>query len=377
MAEKELVQPEGWSSERYGQGVERVARAVQTMRELRHEHLIQAIAYYVQDGRHAILFPFAEYGNLREYWSTADPGFTVSPHQLKWTLIQLEGLVDGIRALHARGFCHKGLKPENILCFWRDTDAATPFYTKHLVIADMGLAKSHDEMTALREGRTTAMAASVIYLPPEHEFNSDALPLRPFDIWSLGCIFFECVVWLVYGAEGLKEFQNDLGGVGQLGTFYEVKPQAKRTSNPEDVYQVHSAVYRWVKPIKNRPCCAKDTALRRLVDLVVDRMLVVAPPVYGSTAVGELERIEYSGRKVNPRGNTREICRALAGIVHGIESGNLVVRPNSEGQGPIPPSQPSIPELRPRAGGSTSRKEHLVRILSLPLSAALDVLTEP
>ncbi|KAK1749723.1 hypothetical protein QBC47DRAFT_311471 [Echria macrotheca] len=382
IAEKELTKPTDWDTNRHNKEAKKEADNLQAIRELNHDHLIKAIAYYVQDGRHVFLFPFAEDGNLRQHWQKADPGLKLGSRQLEWTLRQLAGLAEAVQALHKENCRHGDLKPENILCFRKGKDGVA-VHAVCFVIADVGLAKMHNDITALRDGKTTTMGRTMMYSPPELEFRKDTPRSRLFDIWSLGCIFLECVVWLVYGKAGLGTFQDEMGGYGQRGPFY--APTSRTGTNSGDVvearFEVHPAVTRWAERLRERRCCSEGTALRTLVDLIMDKMLVVATPNYGAAVAEELGRktsrrlampqatpqvfispptVGQEPSAVKLRATSSEIHDAFQDILKGIESGTLHITPNSEGQGPIPGSLLTASGNPSRAGGLTANRNPLV-----------------
>ncbi|KAK0651145.1 hypothetical protein B0T16DRAFT_386632 [Cercophora newfieldiana] len=387
VAEKELTKPDRWDTKKHEKEAEKEAKNLRDIRKLNHPHLIKAIAYYVQDGRHVFLFPFAENGNLRQHWAKADPGLEVSSHQLEWSLEQLAGVTDAVRLLHKDNVnCRHGdLKPENILCFRRGNSDNRAVYRDWFVIADVGLAKSHNDITAARDGKTTTMGRTMMYSPPELEFDEETPRSRLFDIWSLGCVFLEHIVWLAYGKTGLENFQNEMGGFGQRGPFYAVNSETRSGDGPEAQFQVHPAVERWAEHLKKRPCCGKNTALRKLVDVITDKMLVIATPNHGAANPEELGRkatrrlvmpqgqtapqvlispptiidSEQESTSTNLRANASEIHAAVEDILKGLKSGALRLTANSSAQGPIPASLLSAPGPLPRSGGLTSNRNAL------------------
>ncbi|KAJ8133056.1 hypothetical protein O1611_g567 [Lasiodiplodia mahajangana] len=259
---------------------EREAFMLEKMKQFPHEHLIQIIAYYEIGEQKYFLFPWAKYGNLRNYWQSNDP--SLSHDNLTWFFSQLAGLAGAIQQLHDKGGCRHGdIKPQNILCF-EGTGPGTTSYQVRLVIADVGLARVHEDATLLRQGVTTTKSYTVMYSGPEVEPN-DKPRSRLYDVWSMGCTYLEFVIWLLFGQAGLNQFQEAIGGISQRGTFYDFQPG--RNSTP----RVHPTVSYLIKHIRNDPRCSDNTALRRLVDLISTRLLIVplpmAPPkLSGSTS---------------------------------------------------------------------------------------------
>jgi serine/threonine protein kinase len=121
------------------------AETLGTIRQLDHPHLIKAIATYRRGSKCYFIFPWADNGNLRDFWENNDSDSQMS--SIRWVLEQLEGFYDALQKLHGRQCRHGDLKPENILCF-KDEES----FLGILVIADVGLAKIHMNPTQFREG---------------------------------------------------------------------------------------------------------------------------------------------------------------------------------------------------------------------------------
>ncbi|KAK7447990.1 tryptophanyl-tRNA synthetase [Colletotrichum acutatum] len=77
-----------------------------------------------------------------------------------------------------------------------------------LKIADMGLAKHHNDAKAGRKKATSA--------------KYGAVRSRLYDIWSMGCIMLECVIWLMYGYEALDNLDDSLND-GYDSSFFKTK----------------------------------------------------------------------------------------------------------------------------------------------------------
>lgn len=236
------------------------ADVLKMMRDLRCPHLIQAIAYYERDQQHFFIFPWADKGNLRSYWGSKSP--ETEPLYLKWVFSQLAGLAEAIKLFHKQLNCRHGdLKPENILCFDGGGDEENPY--GRLVITDFGLARIHKDVTQNRIEATSTRGATILYAPPE--FNSNEPRSRRYDIWSLGCMYLEFVIWLIWGNDSLESFLEGING-----PFY---------INYAGKSQVHTNVGMWVQAIRDDPRCGKGTAVDRLIDLIISKMLVVAVSV--------------------------------------------------------------------------------------------------
>ncbi|KAI1284210.1 hypothetical protein F5Y07DRAFT_349037 [Xylaria sp. FL0933] len=179
---------------------------LEKMRQLRHPHLIQALAAYERGTDRGLVFPWANGGNLLEFWMK--PGINHKDENLRsWALEQFCGLAEGIETLHNEKTRHGDIKPANILIFRNGEDDLGT-----LVIADVGLAKFHALDTSKRLNPTTTKHHSRRYEPPEVTMErpvigtTDYKLSRKYDMWSLGCTFFEFLIWLTYGREKFETF---------------------------------------------------------------------------------------------------------------------------------------------------------------------------
>lgn len=308
VAQKQLVTPKPWGPEELLNAAKNEAENLQRMNDYGHAHFIRGIAYYTQRGEHFFLFPWAEDGNLEQYWDRADPSLA-STHC--WALKQMAGIASGIRKLHSHNYRHGDLKPQNILCF-RDGESADG---QRLVIADVGLAKVHEQLTQFREGVTGTNAISVAYAPPEVELNVEmGRPTsRLYDIWSIGCLFLEFVIWLAEGKDQLKAFREGLRGKGLTG--------------PPVPFWVGTGTYSrelrsWVKDSIStlRNNLAFNTPLRRVVELIENRLLVIEvrphtskPQIPKINAEGDLDPVSPTTPSVQFTPATMDFARHRMG----------------------------------------------------------------
>ena len=215
------------------------------------------------------MFQWADGGSLRDFYEqnkrpSLDPGF------IKEIIKQLTGLADAVDALHNFGgdgsYRHGDLKPENILRFEDGTRVGI------LKIADMGLAKHHPMRTALRPIGTSTRFGTPSYEPPEVVTLSEAARSRLYDIWSMGCITLEVIVWLLYGYDAVLNFNNSLKTFpGNPSPYWESELQGEKR-----VAKVHSSVTACMDHIGQDPECVGSTALADLLKIVKTKLLVVA-----------------------------------------------------------------------------------------------------
>jgi len=156
------------------------------------------------------------------------------------------------------------VKPENILRF-RDGKTTTGV----LQIADFGLAKQHRGLTVER-GPTVTRHSTLQYESPEAELAMRGIGSlsRLSDIWSMGCVMLEYLIWLIYGDAKLDELCNELKGNihgDTMAPFYERTVGGKTVLRP--------AIVRWIEHMKNDPEC-RNTALGDILWFTQEHLLV-------------------------------------------------------------------------------------------------------
>lgn len=226
------------------------------IQKIDHPHLIKPIASYQYhtEENGCFLFPWAERGNLKEFWKTEKTIPLKNREMMGWMLKQMCGLCDALSILHAKNRRHGDIKPENILLF-EEGD-----YNGTLRIADVGLAKFHAEATERRillEERTKTMTGTTRYLSPEF-VHEPQIP-RVFDVWSLGCVFIEFLIWTLHGYDQLFNFRK-----ASCAHFW---------NEVNDEFVIHTEVQAWLSNL-SKILEGSNTALQDLLEVVKSHMLV-------------------------------------------------------------------------------------------------------
>lgn len=245
------------------------------IREFNDPHLIKPIGSYRYKGEThgSFLFPWAEGGNLRQLWQrekTQQPLKDLTT--IRWILQQLRGLCHALKVLHQKNCRHGDVKPENILLFIEEDDVKT------LKIADVGLGRLHIVATQQRVDEsliTGTKTGTIRYISPK--FISDVIP-RSSDMWSLGCVFLEYLIWILYGFGQLQDFIAESEQFWQKEKKNEADTKivtvADAKPNGEVLATVHPRVLWWIDRM-TRDLAESETALRSLLEIVKSRMLVV------------------------------------------------------------------------------------------------------
>jgi serine/threonine protein kinase len=346
---------------------EKEVRAMEKMNELKHEHIVRILTSFRRRGtsddiEYYIVYEWADGGNLNDF-RTEYPNPDMTPILVKWITRQLHGLVQAISKAHyldeEGSYRHGDLKPENILWF----KEGYPEFGM-LKIGDWGEAKEHFNGTAFRDrngNNTTAQYGTRRYEPPEvqtglsfelSDKNSGRVRSRLYDIWGIGCVTLELIIWLMYGLGELKKFnKEEMGDYGMSGMFYEVS-----LGKPA---KVHAIVEHYMEHMANDPRCVPvKTALGDLLEIVRTLLLVVKLPPEGGAKRPPVHPNQF------PEPLVSDACGFLPAITTSeiLEPGsinNIAIHLTEELQDPIQAS-PGEP-TRCRAD---HLEQHLKKILS-------------
>lgn len=302
------------------------ATALEAIRKLNHTHIVKCIAAIRRGHSRYFMFPWADGDSLREFWNNT-PREAPNACIIEHTIVELRGIVDALDQLHnfnsgrpehgsgangltirvndpsvveshlsggsdagsengldnevddyknagnAESIRHGDLKPENILRFLTN-DHKSGLGT--LKIADMGLAKRHVVATQERGKATSTRYGTRRYEAPETVTGENARS-RLYDIWSMGCITFEFIIWILYGNDELNNFYKQIeGNAQQICQYYEVLD----ASEPESA-RVHPVVLKWMDHIQTKdPECSAGqiSATKDLLKIVREMLLVVNLP---------------------------------------------------------------------------------------------------
>ena len=273
---------------------EKEVKALKKMNQLSQTHIVRFITAFRrrrtdQEDRgdngqwsdHCLMFEWADGGNLRNLWKKHSHP-KLSESLLKDTVKQLFGLAEALRAAHnlnqtGASYRHGDLKPENILWFPDNSEIGI------LKIGDWGVAKEHNVVTEMRPSKTTAEYGTRRYESPEVEtgvrssFLGQATKRRSrlYDIWAMGCITLEWIVWLLYGIDELQRFNRNVRGEqSDSSPFYQLTVE-----NGKKVARVHDVATEWINHMAKDPRCqVGTTALGDLLEVVRKNLLVVKLP---------------------------------------------------------------------------------------------------
>lgn len=217
---------------------DREVKMLELFRDSRHHsHLAELLATYEQGGCFYLIFPFAKC-DLKAYWKRT-PLPHCTPLTVGWLLHQVKGLASAVQRIHGYADTWEAQRPNNPEGDSPSLDSATteippPIYCRHgditppnilwsddgdpngiLILADFGQMQQYTTTTEFRKA-PEKVAESLAYSPPEAStYTTRAQTSRAYDIWSLGAIYLESLIWLLYGWDELCRFTQARGE-----TFY-------------------------------------------------------------------------------------------------------------------------------------------------------------
>ncbi|KAI0436543.1 kinase-like domain-containing protein [Xylaria telfairii] len=253
---------------------ERERNALEKIQRLNHPHLINVIASFRRGQDYFFLFPWASRGDLESWWRSDAKEEQRTPEMIRWILGQMKGIISAIKTLHyPRGMeaenengRHGDLKPKNILLF---DDHLENNPRGRLIISDAGLAKFHNQVTSRRVAGTSTMGGTQEYGPPDlRRGKGDGYKLsRRYDMWSLGCVFLEFIVWVLGGYDEVEKFRNSRkSSESRSGEFY-WKTRSR--------YKVQREVKQWMKAISRDKRCRRRNWFQDLLKIIEKDLLQV------------------------------------------------------------------------------------------------------
>lgn len=258
---------------RYGKAASDLElRALQHIMLLKFEkdpsmrHMIELKAIFRRHEKMYFIFPWADGGDLFDFWQLhpAQPASLI-----EGIITQLLGLAEALASFHKEGFHHGNLKPQKILVFRNEGQHDT------WKIAGLSLANGHFH-SSLGQDSTAFRIFTPLYAAPEIHGNLGSPQSRPqlCDIWSMGCIILELIMWLLYDIEGVDMLTRPLRNEYKGQSAFWSERKAKKGQRGQKM--VHKHVQEHMEKIMGAP--VESQAIKDLLRVVRDKLLVVRLP---------------------------------------------------------------------------------------------------
>jgi len=240
--------------------------ALRAAREANQTHLIRFLSTCEKSNTYYILLPWAEGSTLHNFWVNNGPKTMVRNRTLvRKSIDQLLQLSAALQFLHSMKFRHGDLKPDNILHF---TDPSGQ--DDNFVIADLGISSHHHLATGHWSRTPTNMKSTTLAYEAPEVVTARHLPRsRKYDVWSMGCIILEYIVWLLWDTEAVDAFAD--AREYPAFAFY----LAQSGGDGAKTAIVRPEVVTAIDGLRADPRGAAGTALCDLFDLVERGLLVV------------------------------------------------------------------------------------------------------
>ncbi|KAM0546040.1 hypothetical protein ACHAPJ_011054 [Fusarium lateritium] len=182
------------------------------------DHTVQYLGSFEQNNRCYVMLEYANGGSLLDLFRKDTRPQTEQEIHRFW--MGLMSLLKGINRLHnfkiraeqRSGFAHRDINPENILVFQDDDD---PFSTNFRVkLADFETS-TETQIIDAAELVPQDNNGNRTYCAPEasrpHDVQKSDLTQLAFscDIWSLGCVLVEALVWLAGGWAAVQAAEQE------------------------------------------------------------------------------------------------------------------------------------------------------------------------
>ena len=265
-----------------GADFNRELRILDELRKFPHKHIVTHLATWIQDGGYCMLFPCAQC-NLRQYMKSVIFGASTKENII-WLLRQFLGLAGAVQLIHnlsidapsplapsltashpgeRKSGWHHDLKPENILYYRIPGPRRGTFQ-----ISDFGSAKVHTYRSGTGSVNTRSINGTLTYEPPESK--SESATSRPYDVWSLGCVFLELLIWAILGLQSVEQFAEQRQGRRFPGSpidDWEDDTYWQRKENGEFI--LRPSVILWIQKLEKAILQQEQQPFKEVLELVI------------------------------------------------------------------------------------------------------------
>jgi serine/threonine protein kinase len=251
---------------------------LEKLRNRPHNHIVTHLTSIMDEDTFYILFPPAQC-DLRAFFNQKTAPISQN-NVVPWFFSQLRGLADAVLHLHALGdsevkrqwtlhndfipsrpVLHGDIKPENILVFASSDEASWGTFK----LSDFGSAQTSDNYMRSLLCEVIQVRGTEAYESPD--LLNSSKPTCATDVWSLGCVFLELLVWLFY-PPGSDETgfmtQRSSDPCSHNSSFWRLTESGK--------VDLKQSVGRRLLDLEYTPCCGK-LAFEYLLQLIWDILI--------------------------------------------------------------------------------------------------------
>ncbi|KAI6360869.1 hypothetical protein MCOR25_006604 [Pyricularia grisea] len=237
---------------------------------------------HLGNSRYYFIFPWAD-SNLHDFITTKHPKLSSLSRDValvRWMARQMLGLAEALKLVHRTEGVgavdtkkthgrHGDIKPQNILWYRGVGDDMGT-----LKLADFGAAEFHSEHSVNVQAELAQHSPT--HRAPEHDTSAFVTPR--VDVWSLGAVLLELVVWYMCGYQGWKDFTRarseeddgvNVGRMIQLDKYFNV---VRRDGIPRDAF-VKEAVHKQISDLRDHGLCSSYFA--KVLDIIEQKMLII------------------------------------------------------------------------------------------------------
>ncbi|KAF2627582.1 kinase-like protein [Macroventuria anomochaeta] len=259
-----------------------------------HPHVISLLATYEYRGEFCLIFPWA-HADLERHWKDNRGPYGSDPRMARWLLEQCLGIAQGLyeihryrtipktsslwKASHTRGTSdvalnigspqllfgrHGDIKPNNIL-FFPDSGSTVGGVLK---ITDFGITRFSTDDRRLSFHDNERVPYTPTYQSPECLLKKNISTLC--DIWALGCVYLEFVLWFLRGYDHVEMFAHNRKEDDLSDAFFEKTGKDPDTGAMR--VQVKPCVTELIADLRSAEWCS--TPFQKLLSLIEDKMIV-------------------------------------------------------------------------------------------------------
>lgn len=311
--------------------------------EVYGQHFLKYYGSFRKLGKAFIMLEYTDQGSLLDFFNRNE--LPLERHELYGLWSSLSNLFIGLEHIHRleqdtgntnQGTIrcvHQDIKPANIFVF-RHSDKIPYHY--QFKIADFGMSSIALVRTGNKSVKSPDNMSTKMYGAPEltqHYPSLDSVDygaLWDIDIWSMGCVLFEVLVWTTCGSRGLSE-------------FFEMRRQETDTI-PNHASQGYSGCF--------HNGTARIQAVDKMKDLVVERRRVFDDL---SGSIGDLILKEMLRPSNTSRLEARTLLHRFGDLLEPGKQDSKHQEPSMQPSVYVhPPGDPAVVNPRPPCGPATT-----------------------